>query len=47
MEKRNPAITDKQGLRERGISYSLGYLLQLEKQNRFPRRLYLSRVKPV
>ena len=40
-------IIDKEGLRRLGITYHLSYLLTLEKKNRFPRRKYLSPVRPV
>lgn len=43
----HPTIIDKNGLKALGVPYCVGYLRQLEQQGRFPRRRYLSPVKPV
>lgn len=44
---RNDQIVDIHGLRQMGIRYSSGYLLQLEKKGLFSKRRYLSRNRPV
>jgi prophage regulatory protein len=39
------ALIDYRGLKEKGIKYSKSSLWNLEKQNKFPKRIYLSQVR--
>jgi hypothetical protein len=42
-----PIFVGYEGLRALGVPYCRGYLLQLEKAGKFPKRRYLSPVRPL